>query len=170
MKPDRPISVSAHFARSLIRVMRLWKIKLTRFGVLKHAQNFAIGSEAMILSPNVFSVGENVRIGQRFHCETDVYMGDDILISSHVSFVGNDHKFDNPNVTVFFDERNSTAVIKLEGDNLIGNGVIVVGPVIIGRGAIIGAGAVVTHDLPPYTVCVGVPAKPIRNRFIQAGT
>ena len=37
--------------------------------------------------------------------------------------------------------------------------------VTIGDGAIVGSGAVVTHDVEPYTVVVGVPAKPIKKRF-----
>ncbi len=35
----------------------------------------------------------------------------------------------------------------------------------IGNGAIIGSGAVVTHDVEPYSVVVGVPAKSIKKRF-----
>ena len=46
-----------------------------------------------------------------------------------------------------------------------GNNVIVRGGVHVGTGSIIGAGAVVTHDVNPYTVVAGVPAKPIGRRF-----
>jgi len=50
-------------------------------------------------------------------------------------------------------------------DVWIGFGATVVGGVRVGHGACVGAGAVVTHDVEPYTVVAGVPAKPIRKRF-----
>jgi len=46
---------------------------------------------------------------------------------------------------------------------LLGAGVSILGPVIVGRGSKIGAGAVVVHDLPAHCVAVGVPAKVIKR-------
>ena len=45
----------------------------------------------------------------------------------------------------------------------IGIGAIIMPGVTIGEGAVIGAGAVVTHDIPAYSVAVGVPARVIKN-------
>lgn len=46
----------------------------------------------------------------------------------------------------------------------IGTNAVILPGVTVGRGAIVGAGAVVTHDVPPMTVVAGVPARPIRDR------
>lgn len=57
--------------------------------------------------------------------------------------------------------------VKVGNDVWIGVRTMVMGGVTIGDGAVIGAGSIVTKDIPPYAVVVGVPAKVIRYRFPQ---
>ena len=58
--------------------------------------------------------------------------------------------------------------IEVGHDVYIGYGAIVIGPVSIGNGAVIGAGSVVTKDVPPYAVVVGNPARVLKYRFEEA--
>lgn len=53
--------------------------------------------------------------------------------------------------------------IVIEDDAWLGAGVIVLPSVTIGRGAVVGAGAVVTRDVPSFTVVAGVPARPVKR-------
>ncbi|MBO6771303.1 MULTISPECIES: chloramphenicol acetyltransferase [unclassified Thalassospira] len=64
----------------------------------------------------------------------------------------------------FFDWRREKRVT-LHHDVWIGHGAIVQGGVTIGIGSVVGSGAVVTKDVPPYTIVTGIPASPLRPRF-----
>ena len=97
--------------------------------------------------------------------ESNVEIGDHALVSSQVAFIGNDHDFSDPRATVFSGRRLPATTAILEGDHLIGFRSIIVGNVRLGRGCIVGAGSIVTRDLPPYSICVGAPARKVRDRF-----
>ncbi|GAB3691300.1 DapH/DapD/GlmU-related protein [Salinarchaeum chitinilyticum] len=55
--------------------------------------------------------------------------------------------------------------VEIGHDVWLGHGAIVLPDVTIGNGAVVGAGAVVTHDVAPYEIVAGVPAEPIGRRF-----
>lgn len=73
----------------------------------------------------------------------------------------------------FYDVVDMTAHRHYRGKIIIGRNVyigtntIIVKPVTVGDGAIIGAGSVVNKDIPPYQVWAGVPAKFIKNRYSE---
>ncbi len=55
--------------------------------------------------------------------------------------------------------------IRIGSDVWIGQSAVVLSGLTIGDGCVIGAGAVVTHDLPPYSIAVGNPCRIVRSRF-----
>ncbi|MGV8947231.1 MAG: CatB-related O-acetyltransferase [Lutibacter sp.] len=59
-------------------------------------------------------------------------------------------------------------IITIGHDVWIGHGVIILGNVTVGNGAILAAGSVVTKDIAPYAIVAGVPAKTIRKRFSES--
>lgn len=64
----------------------------------------------------------------------------------------------------FFAHRKSR-VAHIGHDTWIGHGAMIKPEVTLGHGAIVASGAVVTHDVAPYMIVAGIPAKPMRARF-----
>lgn len=118
-------------------------------------------------------IGENCNICDHTFVENDVVLGDNVTIKCGVQvwdgirieddvFVGPNATFTNdplPRSGQHLDEYPLTTVRK--GASIGANATILPG-VEVGRSAIIGAGAVVTHDVPPYAVVVGNPARIVR--------
>jgi hypothetical protein len=82
----------------------------------------------------------------------------------HMTYRRVQYGFADSDDSAFFDWRRSFHCT-IGHDVWIGHAAVVMPGVSIGTGAVIGSGAVVTKDVAPYTVAVGVPAKPIRTRF-----
>ena len=85
----------------------------------------------------------------------------------HFSYLGDATIAGNVNIgagtiTCNFDGKQKHATV-IEENVFIGSDTMLVAPVKIGEGARTGAGSVVTKDVPPYTLTVGVPARPIRK-------
>lgn len=68
-------------------------------------------------------------------------------------------------VDASFRERRQAQAVAIGHDVWIGHGAVIMPGLHIGNGAVIGANAVVTHEVPPYTIVTGVPARPLRPRF-----
>ena len=61
------------------------------------------------------------------------------------------------------DAPGKSAPITIEDDVWLATRAVVLKGVTVGRGAVVATGAVVTKDVPPYTLVAGVPARPIRT-------
>ncbi|WP_422757326.1 DapH/DapD/GlmU-related protein [Paenarthrobacter sp. C1] len=111
-------------------------------------------------------------IGPGSLVEVDGQLGDFVLIARNVQIVGrNDHSIDEIGVPIVRglwvgDRPQSEAdTVLIERDVWVGAAAIILGGVTIGEGSVVGAGSVVTRDVPPYTIVAGVPASAVGKRF-----
>lgn len=81
----------------------------------------------------------------------------------HFLYRSGDYWDDADRDQAFFDYRRSRRAV-IGHDTWIGAGAMVKPEVTLGHGAVVAAGAVVTHDVAPYTIVAGTPARPLRDR------
>lgn len=86
-----------------------------------------------------------------------------VRVGGGASMVTTNRIFDDPNVPII-EQGHRSAPIVIEDDVWIGLNAVILCGVTVGRGAVVGAGAVVTKDVPPGTVVAGVPARVITKR------
>lgn len=136
-----------------------------------------LGHNTIIYHPDLVNlygceIGSRTTVGPFVEIQRGVTVGRDCKISSHTFicdgvdigdwvFIGHNVCFVNdlyPAIAGPFVKRETL----VEDDVVIGSGATIL-PVTIGRGSIIGAGAVVTQDVPPNSIVVGNPARVVRQ-------
>ena len=105
-----------------------------------------------------------------FNCEvfsaSRVTIGRDVLMAAYTYVIGGDHDFSDPAAPVLAQARTSAGVAI--GDGVwLGAGAKILDGVTLGAHAVIGAGAVVREDVPPYAIAVGIPARIVSTRREQ---
>ena len=116
-------------------------------GVIEIDANSAFNRNAHINA----SVGGKIKLGKF------------VIVGPNTVMRTSGHNYSNPLVPIRY-QGHIIKNITIDDDVWIGSNVIILGGVNIGRGAVIGAGAVVTTDIPQYAIAVGVPAKVIKYR------
>ena len=130
-----------------------------------------IGSDFYGLSGCRCSRGKNIKIGDRFYMghncflSADLIIGDDVMFASCVTLVGGDHDISDPSINLNASGRDVDVKPIVIGSNVwIGHGVIILAGVNIGKNSIVGAGSIVTKDVPENMIYAGNPAKQIKSR------
>ncbi len=128
---------------------------------------YIMGS-CMIGSPSGIEIGDHVCINHHTTISGigSLKLGSFIMIGPNCNILTSNHGFKSWHNPMMFQEVSSGAV-EIGDDVWIGANVVVLPNVKIGRGAIIGANAVVADDIPAFAIAGGVPAKIIRYRFSE---
>ena len=160
------------------RTFKIHQIELPFNSSLLTPENISIGKNFSI-SPFCHLVcqdpenGSKLVIGNRValnygviinaDCGGKITIGDDVLIGPNTIIRAANHVFGDPLVPIR-SQGHQAGHVKIEDNVWIGAGVIIVPNVIIGHSSVVGAGSVVTKDIPPFSVALGNPAKVSKKR------
>ena len=130
-------------------------------------RNVYVGHQAILKGYHdaPMEIGDETWIGQQcfFHSAGGLHIGAHVGIGPGVRIITSAHVEAGRDVPIL-DSPVERAEVVIEDDADLGVGAIVLPGVRIGRGAQIGAGAVVAEDVPAYAVAAGVPARVLRTR------
>jgi acetyltransferase-like isoleucine patch superfamily enzyme len=139
---------------------------------LRHPETFEIGDGVMIGEQAIIQgrvdgscvIGDKAWIGpQCFLDARDLVIGRNVGFGPGARVLGSMHTGVPIDVPIIATDL-CIATVRIDDDADIGMGAMLLPGVTVGRGAIVGAGAVVTHDVPPYAKVAGSPARVIGFR------
>jgi len=164
------------------------KLKRCGKGLLVNTPYYGYGEENISIGDNFWS-GPGLRLetfseykGQHFkpeiiigdrvmfthHCFiaaiNKIVIGNDVLLGSRVLITDHSHGILEKTDVPFVERQLCSKGPVVIGDNVwIGEGACILPGVTVGGGSIVAANAVVTHDVPPYSIVAGVPARVIKQ-------
>jgi acetyltransferase-like isoleucine patch superfamily enzyme len=110
-------------------------------------------------------VGNHVHIGMNsvIAARNRIVIEDYVLFAPRVTILDNTHIYEDVDTPIMFQDLTRDGAVHLETECWLGTNAIIMPNVTIGKHAIIGANAVVTQNIPPFSVAVGAPAKVIKK-------
>jgi acetyltransferase-like isoleucine patch superfamily enzyme len=133
--------------------------------------NVTFAPDTIFLSPETIYIGNDVSLGNGGHfsaINTYIRIGDKVMFAPQVGIIAGDHNTSVLGVymkDVQEKRPDDDQPVIIENDVWIGFRAIILKGVTVGRGSIVAAGAVVTRDVPRYSVVGGVPAKILHMRW-----
>jgi maltose O-acetyltransferase len=149
-----------------------WAQPIRRF-ICRRIFKYA-GKKINIEKGAYFGDGSEIEIGDYsgigINCQTcgPIKIGNDVMMGSDVIILTEKHNFERVDIPIRQQGFYPRKPVVIDDDVWIGTRVIILPGIRIGKGAIIGAGAVVTKDVPEYAIVGGNPAKVIRFRKEQS--
>lgn len=143
--------------------------------IIEQPENIAVGDNVQIKAGVVLRpetgfiyIGNNVVVNHYtvIHAKGGVEIGDWCVIAPHCGLFAQNYSFDSFDVPIC-QQSNVGRGITLMGDNWLGAGAIILDGVTLGKGTVVGAGAVVTKPFPLAKIIAGNPAKVIKDRAPQ---
>jgi UDP-3-O-[3-hydroxymyristoyl] glucosamine N-acyltransferase len=162
--PGLKAGASVHYSVEITRESRRQIVIEAGAIIARHAWLNALGptDEPVLLIRRGAAIGRNNVISAKNRIE----IGADVVTAPQVLIMDHGHAFEDINVPILRQGVNAGGRIVIEPGCWIGFGAVVVsnhGELRIGRNSVVGANAVVTSDVPAYSVVVGSPARVVRQ-------
>ncbi|WP_394707686.1 acyltransferase [uncultured Bacteroides sp.] len=107
-------------------------------------------------------IGNYTRIGLRNTIIGPVNIGNHVNLAQNVTVTALNHNFEN--VELRIDEQGiTTSPVTIEDDVWVGANAVILPGVTLGKHSVVAAGSIVSHSIPPYSVCAGTPARIIKK-------
>ncbi|WP_298967620.1 acyltransferase [uncultured Methylobacterium sp.] len=133
-----------------------------------YTEIFSIGNYSSVAAGAIVRgrviIGDNSSINAAAHVAGDIVIGSHVMIGGMVSIYGFNHGHARLDVPMNL-QGHTTQGIAIEDDVWIGANAVIVDGVRIGAHSIVAGGAVVTKDVPPYSVVGGNPARIVKDRL-----
>lgn len=140
------------------------KSRLLRYAGMQLGDGVSVNGHTWFYGRGKVNIGENTWIGPRCRFYTDasvtISIGKNCDIAPEVAFMTGSHEVGNSDRRA---GRGYCTSIVVEDGCWVGTRVTILGGVTIGKGSVIGAGALVNKDVPPNCVVAGVPARKIKT-------
>ncbi len=134
--------------------------------------HFSIGQNSWVAAGAIIrghvSIGANCSVNPYAHIAGTVTIGDGVRIAGLVSIYGFNHGFSRVDVPIYQQAATSKGIV-IGDDTWIGANAVIVDGIKVGSHCIIAAGAIVTKDVPDYSIVAGNPAKIIKSRQTEPG-
>lgn len=108
------------------------------------------------------NIGNNSRIGIGNVIIGPVTIGNNVILAQNIVMSGLNHNYIDVETPIYL-QGETVATITIEDDCWIGANVVITAGVTIGKHSVVGGGAVVTKNIPPFSVALGNPAKVVKK-------
>jgi len=137
------------------------------FASTRNRRNIHFGGHCVV-NHNVtlwcrMTMGSNVHFNPGSRVYGTVVIGDNVMIAPNVMIAGGNHGIEACGIPMYY-QRGASRGIRIGDDVWIGANAAILDGVTIGTGAVVGAGSVVTKEVPPNAIVAGNPARLLRYR------
>lgn len=145
--------------------LKKWRVALLRIFGAKVGSECSIHGSAQIWMPGNLALGDRCWVDDdaRLYSAAKISMGHDCVISARATLCTASHDISSPVFELI------TRPVTLGNYVWVASDAIVLPGVSLGDGCVVGAGAVVAHDVEPWTVVAGNPARVVKKRVVGCG-